>query len=145
MQQFDKMNTCSHLDKINNWKLYVHFLQLAKKAKTKRFVPERWYYHQLFFFYFCSPILMISNRTSGWSHFSFDSVSPRSFAIWGASLLMAPGLKMKKCNSFHCCDRGERWWRRWPCWQWLLGLLFTYFLDNIGTVVFIKGENHSWE
>ena len=52
MQQFDKMNTCSHLDKINNWKLYVHFLQLAKKAKTKRFVPERWYYHQLFFFTF---------------------------------------------------------------------------------------------
>ena len=41
MHHFDKMNTCSHLDKINDWKLYMHFLQLAKKAKTKRFVPER--------------------------------------------------------------------------------------------------------
>ena len=31
--------------------------------------------------------------------------------------------------------------------SWQLGtiLLFTYFLDNIGTVVFIKSENHSWE
>ena len=43
MHHFDKMNTCSHLDKINDWKLYVHFLQLAKKAKTKRFVPEGYF------------------------------------------------------------------------------------------------------
>lgn len=89
------------------------FSSVGQEGQDKEICTWGLFYHQLSFFTF---VLMISNRTSGWSHFSFDSVSPRSFAICGASLLMAPGFKMKKCNSFHCCDRGERWWRRWPCW-----------------------------